>query len=80
MRVRPFFRWVDLWVGAYWDRASRVLYLCPLPMVGLRLEFGGKALPRGEREWLESVLREDARRRRALFEKVIGGMGPKGSA
>lgn len=25
------FAWYDLWVGAYWDRKSRVLYICPLP-------------------------------------------------
>lgn len=35
--VRPFFRWYDLWVGAYWDRKERVLYVCPVPMFGLRI-------------------------------------------
>lgn len=39
MSVRPFFRWYDLWVGAYYDRASRALYVCPLPMFGIRLSF-----------------------------------------
>ncbi len=37
MKVEPFFRWYDLWVGAYWDRAHRVLYVCPLPMVGIKV-------------------------------------------
>ena len=41
MRASLFFRWYDLWIGAYWDRASRVLYVCPLPMVGVRVSFGG---------------------------------------
>jgi hypothetical protein len=26
-------KWYDLWIGAYWDRKNRVLYLCPLPMI-----------------------------------------------
>lgn len=33
--ARPFFRWYDLWIGAYWDRPQRILYVCPLPMVGV---------------------------------------------
>ena len=43
MRVRPFFRWYDLWIGAYWDRANRTLYVCPLPCVGVRIEFARPA-------------------------------------
>jgi len=27
------FAWYDLRVGAYIDRAKRVLYICPLPML-----------------------------------------------
>ncbi len=29
----------DLWVGAYWDRAKRRLYLLPLPMIGIVLSW-----------------------------------------
>ena len=36
LRVRPFFRWYDLWVGVYVDRANRALYFCPLPMLGVK--------------------------------------------
>jgi hypothetical protein len=39
VRARLLFRWSDLRVGACWDRHARVLYLCPLPMVVLRLSF-----------------------------------------
>lgn len=35
MKVRFFFAWFDLWVGAYYDRKKRVLYVCPLPCVVL---------------------------------------------
>lgn len=33
MKVKLSFAWYDLWVGAYWDRKNRVLYVCPVPMV-----------------------------------------------
>lgn len=39
-RVRMFLAWFDLWVGLYWDRKARTLYLCPLPCVAVALEFG----------------------------------------
>lgn len=39
-RVGFFWRWYDLWVGAYWDRRARVLYLCPFPTLGCTLDFG----------------------------------------
>lgn len=38
MKVRVRFAWYDLWIGAYWDRKARVLYVCPLPM--LLIEIG----------------------------------------
>ena len=41
--IRPFFRWYDLWVGAYIDRPNRTVYVCPLPMVGLKIVFPGVA-------------------------------------
>lgn len=35
--MRVFFAWYDLWVGAYWDRKNRVLYVCPLPCIVIQL-------------------------------------------
>lgn len=40
MIVRPVFAWFDLWVGFYWDRRHRRLYILPLPCIGLYIEFG----------------------------------------
>lgn len=37
MRLRFKFAWYDLWVGAFWDRNSRTLYVCPLPCVLISL-------------------------------------------
>ena len=37
MRVRFFFAWFDMWIGAYWSKESRTLYICPLPMCVLAI-------------------------------------------
>ena len=39
MRAKLIFAWYDFWVGAFWDRAKRRLYLFPLPMIGVVLDF-----------------------------------------
>ena len=39
MRVMPIFAWYDLWIGMYWARKSRRLYIFVLPCVGLYIEF-----------------------------------------
>jgi hypothetical protein len=39
MSVRPLFAWYDLWVGAFWDRKSKRLYVLPLPCVGVVIQF-----------------------------------------
>jgi len=38
VKVSAFFAWYDLWIGAYFDRSKRVLYVCPLPCCVLKLE------------------------------------------
>lgn len=39
MKISPVFAWYDLWMGIYWDRKSRALYLLPLPMIGIKIRF-----------------------------------------
>lgn len=41
MKIRLLFAWYDLWVGAFWDRKSRKLYILPLPCIGIVIDFGG---------------------------------------
>jgi hypothetical protein len=37
--VEFLFAWYDLWVGAYWDRHNRALYVLPLPCIGVVVRF-----------------------------------------
>lgn len=46
MRVRPIAAWYDLWIGVYWDRQRRRLYVLPLPCVGIAIEFGREDKPK----------------------------------
>lgn len=43
MRVRFIAKWYDLWVGAYWDRDNRRLFILPLPCLGVVLDFGRRS-------------------------------------
>ena len=38
--VAPIFAWYDFWIGAYYDRAKRKLYILPIPMFGIVITFG----------------------------------------
>jgi hypothetical protein len=48
--VRPVLAWYDLWIGAYWNRSHRSLYLLPVPCVGLVLHFGWKKKKAGRKQ------------------------------
>jgi hypothetical protein len=38
-RIELHFCWYDLWVGAYWSPKARALYICPLPMLAIKITF-----------------------------------------
>lgn len=37
IKARRFFRWYDLWIGAYIDTEKGSVYICPLPTIGVEL-------------------------------------------
>lgn len=39
MKIRLFFRWYDFWVGVYVDVGGRAIYICPVPMFGLKVRW-----------------------------------------
>jgi hypothetical protein len=42
MKIRIFFAWYDMWIGAYWSKKERALYICLLPMIVVEIAFGRK--------------------------------------
>jgi hypothetical protein len=38
MKIQFLFKWYDLWVGIFYDRKNRWIYLLPLPTVGIILK------------------------------------------
>jgi hypothetical protein len=42
MKIEPMFAWYDFWVGLFWDRKQRILYVFPIPMFGLKITMGKK--------------------------------------
>lgn len=42
MRIKFLFAWYDLWVGLFWDRKKRALYVFFLPTLGVRIQIWGR--------------------------------------
>ncbi len=37
MKIEPVIAWFDFWIGLYWDRKARALYILPLPCLGIKI-------------------------------------------
>jgi len=40
VNVRLFLAWYDMYFGMYWSKKKRTLYVVPIPMVVVAIEFG----------------------------------------
>jgi hypothetical protein len=78
MRIKPIFAWYDLWVGAFYDRAKRRLYIFPVPCIGFYVErtprtalgSADKAAPSHEAKEIET-LRSQLRATQEALEIMI---------
>ena len=43
-RIKPYFRWFDLWMGLYIDTKNKTWYLGYCPMLGLKIEWEDEPL------------------------------------
>lgn len=37
--IKLIFAWYDFWVGLFWDAKKRRLYVFPVPMIGIVMQF-----------------------------------------
>ncbi len=52
MTIRPMFAWYDFWIGVFYDRAKRKVYVMPLPCFGFVVTLAnepGQRNPRARR-------------------------------
>ena len=51
--IKFMFAWYDIWVGAYWDRSNRRLYVLPLPCIGIVIQLSRPPDPPSASIWIE---------------------------
>ena len=44
MKVQMIFAWYDLWIGLFYDKKKKYLYIFPIPMLGIVIKFKSKTV------------------------------------
>jgi hypothetical protein len=39
MKIKIIFAWYDFWIGLFWDKKKKWLYIFPIPMCGIVFQF-----------------------------------------
>ena len=39
MKVKLIFAWYDFWIGLFYDQKKKRLYVFPIPMIGIIIQF-----------------------------------------
>ena len=42
LKIKPIFAWYDLWIGIFWDKKKKNIYILPIPAIGLVLSIPPK--------------------------------------
>jgi len=37
-KIRPIIKWYDIWVGIFIDTKKKIIYIFPVPMIGIKIE------------------------------------------
>lgn len=49
-KFKFIFAWYDLWIGAYYDRKNRIVYILPFPCCGIAIYFPNPVEEKGVKE------------------------------
>lgn len=47
MKIKLLFAWYDFWIGLFWDKKKKWLYILPVPCFGIILKLNSFFLPDG---------------------------------
>jgi len=81
MKYKLFWAWFDFWIGFYFDRKKRILYICPLPTIVLAISFSNIEIPTKEYEketyWMPVCEKcgEKVDKITSLMDLAVNGIG-----
>jgi hypothetical protein len=38
MKITPIFAWYDFWIGLFYNKNKKCLYIFPIPMFGIKIQ------------------------------------------